>query len=186
MMSVVIPASGVHFPYQLNRRCESGSVVAPPHGVENRIASALQRDVEVGHQPPVLPQLQQSAGNLVGLQRRDAQTLHAGLGQYPLQQLQEAFAGNIEAVGSQLSAGQRHLAAALGGVAVDFGDDCFRRYAALPPADFGDDAVGAYLVAALLYLHHRAGAAYSANALSRRIGARAFPGRRRGFPLSRE
>ena len=59
-----------------------------------------------------------------------------------------------------MGAGQRHLTAALRDVAINLGDDFFRSDAALPPANFGDDAVSAYLVAALLDLHHGTGASH--------------------------
>ena len=134
-----------------------GSIVTTPHSPQYLVAAALQGNMEVGAKATVLPQFQQFRPYFLGLQRGDPQPGNIGVFQDGPQQASQPRAGNVEAVGAQLGAGEGYFQVAFGHPLTDLADQHFRRNAALPAPHLGHDAVGAYLVAAFLNLHHGPG-----------------------------
>ena len=128
---------------------------------------------EAARAVPVPPAGQQVGRDFVGLQGRYPQPGQVGFGQDAGQQRRQVDAAvQVKAVGAELRAGKGNFLETGRPVAADGGDDVVWRDAALAPPHFGDDAVGADLIAALLYFDHRPAAAQDAGGSGGDVGVR--------------
>ena len=87
--------------------------------------------------PGVAPQVKELFRNLVGLQGRYPQPFNAGLRQDAGQQSRQVKPREVKSVGSELRAGQRHLAVTLIGMEVYLRDDFLCRMLLSRPRTFG-------------------------------------------------
>ena len=164
-------------PRRAHRLAEGDSVVAQVpalHPLEDQVVPGLQREVQMRHQPRLCrDRLDETRVGLDQIDRRQPQTRQVrNTGQYTRHQVAEARrAAQIGAPTRQVDAGQHHLVQPTVAQPRHLRHDGRGRYAARIAAAVGDDAEGATVVAAVLYLH--IGARPRAEAVDqRRLGAR--------------
>ena len=151
---------------------EGRRVVAPPHGLENRVVARLQRDVEMpAHRGRLAQRCDESLADVVHLDRREAQPRQTGRGAGLAHEPRQVVAGGAIAVAAEVDAGEDDLAMTLANAARDLSQHSGGWAAPRSSPHLRDHAERAREAAPVLHLDEGADAIEASFRLDARDGA---------------